>query len=205
MNALSASLVEALLERVAEAAASGIRLLVLKGSGRNFSAGFDFGGYEDQSEGELVLRFVRIEQLLQAVRHAPFDTMALSHGRNFGAGVDLICSCARRIGDPGATFRMPGLAFGLVLGSRRYAERVGGNRARVVLGEGLVFDTDEALADGFLTGRVPFAAWPDAIAAAAVGAGRLSPRRPQPSTTPPPAIRGPGISQISLLPPRGRA
>ncbi|WP_336490795.1 enoyl-CoA hydratase/isomerase family protein [Methylobacterium nigriterrae] len=174
MNALSASLVEALLEQVAEASASGIRLLVLKGNGRNFSAGFDFGGYEDQSEGDLVLRFIRIEQLLQAVRYAPFDTLALAHGRNFGAGVDLICSCARRIGDPGATFRMPGLAFGLVLGTRRYAERVGVTRARVVLGEGLVFDTNEALEDGFLTGQTPIAAWPDAIAAAADVATRLS-------------------------------
>jgi enoyl-CoA hydratase/carnithine racemase len=175
MNALSASLVEALLEQVAEAGAAGIRLLVLKGSGRNFSAGFDFGGYEDQSEGDLVLRFVRIEQLLQAVRHAPFDTLALAHGRNFGAGVDLICSCARRIGDPGATFRMPGLAFGLVLGTRRYAECVGGTRARAVLGDGVVFDANEALDDGFLTAQALTSAWPDAIAAAADAAGRLSP------------------------------
>lgn len=174
MNALSASLVEALLEQVAEAGAAGIRLLVLKGSGRNFSAGFDFGGYEDQSEGDLVLRFVRIEQLLQAVRHAPFDTLALAHGRNFGAGVDLICSCGRRVGDPGATFRMPGLAFGLVLGTRRYAERVGGSRARTVLGDGIVFDADEALKDGFLTTRIPAADWPDAIANAADAASRLS-------------------------------
>lgn len=175
MNALSASLVEALLEQVAEAGASGIRLLALKGNGRNFSAGFDFGGYEEQSEGDLVLRFVRIEQLLQAVRHAPFDTVALAQGRNFGAGVDLICSCARRIGDPGATFRMPGLAFGLVLGTRRYAERVGGTRARTVLGDGIVFDADEALEDGFLTARVPIAEWPEAVANAAEAAGRLSP------------------------------
>ncbi|AWN42808.1 enoyl-CoA hydratase/isomerase family protein [Methylobacterium durans] len=175
MNALSAALVEALLQQVAEAGNSGIRLLVLKGSGRNFSAGFDFGGYEDQSEGDLVLRFIQIEQLLQAIRHAPFDTLALAHGRNFGAGVDLICSCGRRIADPSATFRMPGLAFGLVLGTRRYAERVGGSRARIVLGDGIVFDAEEALADGFLTERIPTAEWPEAIANAAEAANRLSP------------------------------
>ncbi len=175
MNALSATLVEALLEQVAEAGRAGIRLLVLKGNGRNFSAGFDFGGYEDQSEGDLVLRFVLVEQLLQAVRHAPFETMALAQGRNFGTGVDLICSCGRRIGDPDATFRMPGLAFGLVLGTRRYAERVGEARARAVLGDGLVFDADEALQDGFLTGRVPIPEWPEAVANAVEAACRLSP------------------------------
>ena len=151
MNALSGPLGDALLAQVEGAATSGVRLLVLKGEGRNFSAGFDFGGYEEQSEGDLLLRFVRIEQLLQAVRHAPFDTMALAHGKNFGAGVDLICSCARRVAEASSTFRMPGLGFGLVLGTRRYAERVGGARARAVLGDGVTFGAEEALSDGFLT------------------------------------------------------
>ncbi len=175
MNALSATLVEALLAQVREAATSSVRLLVLKGNGRNFSAGFDFSGYEEQSEGDLSLRFVRIEQLLQAVRYAPFDTLALAHGRNFGAGVDLICSCARRVADTGATFRMPGLGFGLVLGTRRYAERVGPTRARAVLGDGMVFDAGEALADGFLTRLAPSADWTGIVATLSETARQLSP------------------------------
>lgn len=175
MNALSAPLVDALLDEVEGAGEDGTRLLVLKGAGRNFSAGFDFGGYEAQSEGDLLLRFVRIEQLLQALAHAPFDTLALAHGRNFGAGVDMICACARRVGDPAATFRMPGLSFGLVLGTRRYAERVGGTKARLVLQEGRVFDAREALADGFLTALAGTDAWPEAVANAADAARRLSP------------------------------
>ncbi|MCE4225026.1 enoyl-CoA hydratase/isomerase family protein [Methylobacterium sp. C25] len=175
MNPLSATLVEALLAQVHEAAESGVRLLVLKGNGRNFSAGFDFGGYEEQSTGDLVLRFIRIEQLLQAVRYAPFDTLALAHGRNFGAGVDLICSCARRIADPAATFRMPGLGFGLVLGTRRYAERVGPTRARAILGDGLVFDAKEAMADGFLTRLSPSAEWTDLVSTVSETATQLAP------------------------------
>lgn len=172
MNALSGPLVDALLTEVEHAAGSGVRLLVLKGEGRNFSAGFDFGGYEEQSEGDLLLRFVRIEQLLQAVRHAPFDTMALAHGKNFGAGVDLICSCARRVADASSTFRMPGLGFGIVLGTRRYAERVGGTRARRVLGDGETFTAQEALADGFLTALAPKEGWAAAVEAAG---SKLSP------------------------------
>ncbi|GLS45667.1 enoyl-CoA hydratase/isomerase family protein [Methylobacterium brachythecii] len=175
MNAFSGALVEALLAQVQEAAASGVRLLVLKGNGRNFSAGFDFGGYEEQSTGDLVLRFIRIEQLLQAVRYAPFDTLALAHGRNFGAGVDLICSCARRVADPAATFRMPGLGFGLVLGTRRYAERVGSTRARAILGDGLVFDAKEALADGFLARLAPSAEWADIVSTSSETSTQLTP------------------------------
>lgn len=173
MNALSAALVEALLAQVDAAQAKGVRLLVLKGAGRNFSAGFDMGGIEAQSEGDLVLRFVRIEQLLQALRHAPFDTMALAHGRNFGAGVDLIAACARRIATPDASFRMPGLRFGLVLGTRLFAERVGAERARAIHQVSQAFQASEALEWGFLTEIASQEHWGPVIAKVQAAAGAL--------------------------------
>jgi len=173
MNALSGSLVDALLDAIEAAEKRATSLLVIRGEGRNFSAGFDFGGFEEQSEGDLVLRFVRIEQLLQKLYHAPFDTLALAHGKNFGAGVDIICSCSRRVATQSATFQMPGLKFGLVLGTRRYAERVGNSQARRVLQEGLAFDATEARAAGFLTGVAEQAEWPAEIAAATRAAEAL--------------------------------
>jgi enoyl-CoA hydratase/carnithine racemase len=175
LNALSATLVESLLAEVNTAYCDGTRLLVLRGNGKCFSAGFDMGEYEAQSEGDLVLRFIRIEQLLQAVRHAPFDTLALVHGRNFGAGVDLVCACARRIATPEATFRMPGLRFGLVLGSRLFAERVGSERARHVLQQSQTFAAPEAHAWGFLTEVAAQDQWPAAIERAGEAAAALSP------------------------------
>ncbi|MCR2153265.1 hypothetical protein NSX49_23710, partial [Salmonella enterica] len=72
-----------------------------------------------QSEGDLLLRFVRIETLLQRVAASPCLTVGLAHGRNFGAGVDLFGACKWRVSAPDASFRMPGLKFGLVLGTRR--------------------------------------------------------------------------------------
>ena len=62
-NALDAETVERLLATVADARAAGARALVLEGAGRNFCAGFDFAGYQEQSAGDLLHRFVRIEQL----------------------------------------------------------------------------------------------------------------------------------------------
>ncbi|MEO5694312.1 MAG: enoyl-CoA hydratase/isomerase family protein [Usitatibacter sp.] len=174
MNALSAGLVDALLAAVDAAYRDGTRLMVLRGNGKNFSAGFDMGGYEAQSEGDLVLRFIRIEQLLQAVRHAPFDTLVLAHGRNFGAGVDLICACAHRIATADATFRMPGLHFGLVLGSRLFAERVGLVRARQVLQVSQTFTSTDAQSWGFLTDVKPQEQWAEAIEGAEKAASHLS-------------------------------
>ena len=167
LNALSGPLVEALLVEIEAACHDGTRLLVLRGSGRCFSAGFDMADVSDQSAGDLVLRFVRIEQLLQGVAHAPFDTLALCHGANFGAGADLAASCARRIGSPDCSFRMPGLQFGLVLGTRRLAARIGGDAARAILGGSRTFRADEALSLGFLTGIVEPDVWLDVIEQAA--------------------------------------
>lgn len=175
MNALSAELVEALLREVTEAYRDGTRLAVLSGEGKNFSAGFDMAGFESQSEGDLVLRFVRIEQLLQAVRHAPFATLALAHGKNFGAGADLVCACGRRVASAEASFRMPGLRFGLVLGTRMLADRVGGQRARQVLETSQTFNAAEALDWGFLTDVAPRDGWDAFTEKAVASAATLAP------------------------------
>lgn len=161
MNALSAELVDALIAALDEAEAQGAKLIVLKGEGKNFSAGFDFGDWQSQSEGDLLLRFVRIETLLQRLAASPCLTVALAHGRNFGAGVDVFGACKWRISAPDATFRMPGLKFGLVLGTRRFAALVGAERARVVLEQAATFSAEEALRDGFATRLAVAQEWPD--------------------------------------------
>lgn len=159
-NALSAALVEQLLQTLAEAQAQSVSLLVLRGEGSNFSAGFDFTDYEQHSEGDLVLRFVRIEMLLQALAYGPFATLALAHGNNFGAGVDLIAACRARWAAPQSRFRMPGLKFGLALGTRRLAELVGENQAYSLLESARSFDAAQAQEIGFLQGQLEPAAWP---------------------------------------------
>ncbi len=160
MNALSAELVEALIAAVDGAPAQGAQVIVLQGEGRNFSAGFDFGDWEAQSEGDLLLRFVRIETLLQRVAASPCLTVGLAHGRNFGAGVDLFGACKWRISAPDASFRMPGLKFGLVLGTRRFGALVGAERARALLERASPFSADEALRDGFVSRMALPDAWP---------------------------------------------
>lgn len=162
-NALSASLVEALIAAVREAEAAGAQVLALRGEGRNFSAGFDFGGYETESEEDLVRRFVRVETLLQAVARSRCLTVAFAHGRNFGAGVDLFAACRWRVAAPDATFRMPGLAFGLVLGTRRFAAIVGRERARAILESLTTFDATRAHGMNFVTHVAPEHAWPGVI------------------------------------------
>lgn len=174
-NALSASLVEALLDAVEYAATDGTRLLILEGAGPHFCAGFDFSDLQAQSEGDLALRFIRIETLLQTLHHAPHQTLALAHGRVFGAGADLVASCGLRVAEPGTTFRLPGLRFGVVLGTRRLAQRIGTDRARAILSGSVTFDADAALADGFLTQVAAREQWPGLVAQARETADALTP------------------------------
>ena len=165
-NALSAALVEALTDAVEYAGTDGTRLLILDAAGSHFCAGFDFTDYETASDGDLALRFIRIEMLLQALYHAPYETLAFAHGRFFGAGADLVASCGVRVAAPDTAFRLPGLRFGVVLGTRRLAERVGADHARDILSASRTFDTEEALSIGFLTRIAAQNDW-DAIAASA--------------------------------------
>jgi enoyl-CoA hydratase/carnithine racemase len=159
-NALDATLTEALFVAVQQACNDGTRLLVLTGAGRHFCAGFDFSELETQSEGDLLQRFVRIEQVLQMLWHAPLATLALAHGSSFGAGADLVCACERRIAAPGSRFRMPGLRFGLALGTRRLAARIGPTAARQVLATSAVFESEEAVRLGFVDVIVASDEWP---------------------------------------------
>lgn len=158
-NALSAELVEALIQAVDAAHADSAEVIVLRGEGKNFSAGFDFSGWKDASEGDLVLRFVRIEMLLDKIARSPAVTIACAHGRNFGAGVDLFGACKRRIAEADATFRMPGLNFGLVLGTRRFAACVGRDAAREIQSSTRTFDAAEAQRLGFVTEAASIDDW----------------------------------------------
>ncbi|WP_353234003.1 enoyl-CoA hydratase/isomerase family protein [Diaphorobacter ruginosibacter] len=162
-NALSADLVEALLDAVQQARAQQVPLLVLQGAGASFSAGFDFTGYEEQSEGDLLLRFVRIETLLQEIAYGPFATLALAHGNNFGAGVDLLAACRHRHCAPQSRFRMPGLKFGLALGTRRLAALVGESNAYSLLETTATFDDEHARRIGFMHGAQARDEWPELI------------------------------------------
>jgi enoyl-CoA hydratase/carnithine racemase len=175
LNALSAELVEALIDAFDEAAVAGVPVVALRGEGRCFSAGFDMSDVALQTDGDLLLRFVRIETLLQRVALSPCMTVAFAHGRNFGAGVDLVAACKLRVAAPDTTFRMPGLKFGLVLGTRRFAAIVGTLEARRLLETAATFEADHAFHIGFVERVSAREQWQEIIADATARAAVLTP------------------------------
>tara|TARA_Y100001934_G_scaffold273669_1_gene364362 strand:+ start:4342 stop:5088 length:747 start_codon:yes stop_codon:yes gene_type:complete len=174
-NALNESLVTSLLSAVRSAAAEDTRLLTIRGAGDRFSGGFDLGGLDQEDDASLAKRFIDIETLLQEIYHAPFATLALVKGVAFGAGADLAGVCEQRIAAPGTIFRMPGLQFGVVLGTARFAHRVGTDTARAILVENRSFDAEQALEMGFLTGVADEPVWDILEERTAESARRLDP------------------------------
>jgi enoyl-CoA hydratase/carnithine racemase len=151
-NALSAELVDALIERVAQTCADPqAKALVIRANGAHFCTGFDLSNLATSSEGDLLQRFVRVEQLLQLLWTAPIRTIALAQGRTWGAGADIFAACEVRLCTADTTFRFPGARFGIVLGSRRLAERVGTDAARRWILDGAEATADAALKAGFAT------------------------------------------------------
>jgi enoyl-CoA hydratase len=151
-NALSATMVEALIGAVGRACADPeVHTLALAGAGRHLCTGFDMSGLEAARDGDLLLRFVRIETLLDAIWRAPVRTVAIATGRTWGAGADLFAACDLRLATGDASFRFPGAAFGIVLGTRRLAERVGTERAREWIAQGATVEASQAAAAGLVS------------------------------------------------------
>lgn len=143
-NALDEATVEALIEALETASSSGARALVFEGNGRHFCTGFDLPA-SGATDAVLLHRFVRIELFLQSCYRAPFITMAVAHGRTFGAGADLFAACDRRIALSDASFAFPGAGFGILLGTRRLVARTGADAARTLIRTGQTIGADEAM------------------------------------------------------------
>ncbi len=150
-NALSPDAVEKISSALDRATDDGVRLIVLRGAGKHFCTGFDLSDVERCSDGDLLLRFVRIELLLQKIYRSPVMIVGLGHGRVYGAGADIFAACERRIAIVGSSYAFPGTGFGLILGTRRLGVRVGNDIARRVLIEGQTLTHADASAIGLAT------------------------------------------------------
>jgi len=174
LNALSADMIEALILGLEEAVSIRAHLVIFRGEGNSFSAGLDLSNIDKQSDADLLHRFVRIEQLLQIIYKLPISTLALVHGKCFGAAADIVSVCKHRIASPETSFRMPGLQFGIVLGTRRLAQLIGSDKANEFLETSRIFSADEGLKSQFLTGINSMDSWPEIINKLAKNASNLS-------------------------------
>lgn len=159
-NALGVPLVDALIDALDEATQRRVHSVIIDGNGPAFCAGLDLADMDDKRDADFVLQLVRIEILLQQVHRAPFQTLALAHGAAFGAGADLLAACRVRVATLDLKIAFPGVRFGVLLGTRRLAARIGAVAADRILGDGATLSGEQALALGLVGELAPREDWP---------------------------------------------
>jgi enoyl-CoA hydratase len=136
-----------------------LRVLVLTGSGRAFSAGYHLGDLHEQSEGGGsaggVPSFEAMTDRLEAVR---VPTICRLNGGVYGGSTDLALACDFRIGHDGVEMFMPAGRLGVhyyEAGLRRYISRLGLNAAKRLFLTAEKLDAQELLRIGYLTELAP--------------------------------------------------
>ena len=147
-----------LFERVEADAA--IRVLVLTGTGRAFSAGYDLNSVaeratsatEEQSAGSA------FEVVVNRLEDLAVPTICRLNGGVYGGSTDLALACDFRIGIDTSEMFMPAARLGLHYyksGIVRYVSRLGADNARKLFLTAEKISAPEMLRIGYLTAMVP--------------------------------------------------
>jgi enoyl-CoA hydratase/carnithine racemase len=122
MNAFTASMWQALPERLAEAEADdSIRVIVLRGEGtRAFSAGADISEFESARSGaDAVAAYDALnDAAFQALSRCSKPTIAMIHGFCLGGGLAIALCTDIRLADEKAEFAIPAAKLGLGYNAR---------------------------------------------------------------------------------------
>ncbi|MEU4236451.1 enoyl-CoA hydratase/isomerase family protein [Actinoplanes sp. NPDC026619] len=155
-----------------------VRVVIVRGEGRAFSAGLDLSvarGDGDSSLARLAHlspqesadRIAGFQSAFTWLRNPSIVTIAAVHGHAIGAGFQLALNCDMRILADNAKFSMAEVTLGLVPdlgGTKRLAELVGPSRALEICLTGRRIPADEADRIGLATAVVPAAELSGAVA-----------------------------------------
>jgi enoyl-CoA hydratase/carnithine racemase len=141
------------------AADASVRVAVLTGAGRAFTAGMDVRVLRDLDPAAARRLITALHDALDAVHRAPFPTIAAVNGPALGAGFELALACDLRLAAQEATLGLPEVRVGVpsVIQAALLPSLVGPGRAAEMLLLGEAVPAAEALAWG-LVNRVVSAA-----------------------------------------------
>ncbi len=160
-NALSADLVAALSDALAEAAQDdSLRVVVLAGAGSVFSAGADLAALKalrDASFEDNLADSERLGRLFEAILRHPKPVVARVHGHAIAGGCGLAAACDFSIAAHSATLGFSEVRIGFVpaLVATFVTRKVGETAARDLFLRGHRVDAEEAARIGLVTQCVP--------------------------------------------------
>ncbi len=158
LNLLDPELIDALRTTFTELAADpSVRVAVLTGRGRAFTAGMNVHVLHDLDVPRAKTLITALHAAIESVHHAPFPVLAGVNGHCLGAGFELALACDLRIAASGATFGLPEVRVGLpsVIEAALLPGLVGPGRAAELLLTGEAIDAARAEAWGLVNRVVP--------------------------------------------------
>jgi enoyl-CoA hydratase len=146
-----------LFERIEADAA--IRVLVLTGTGRAFSAGYDLGSIAERAANdETQTAGSAFETVVDRLEDLAIPTICRINGGVYGGSTDLALACDFRIGVDSGEMFMPAARLGLHYyksGIARYVSRLGVDNAKKLFLTAERIPATEMLRIGYLTAMVP--------------------------------------------------
>lgn len=132
-----------------------VRVVVLRGQGKSFSAGADLNWMQrmvDYSEKENQADAEALADMLLGIRHCPKPVIACVHGAAIGGGTGLVAAADIALAAPAARFAFSEVRLGLIPAviSPFVIERIGLTAARRYMLTAERFDAEEALRIGLI-------------------------------------------------------
>jgi enoyl-CoA hydratase/carnithine racemase len=136
-----------------------VRCVIITGTGRAFSAGYDIGAipadsFERDAEALVAHPF---HAAMEAVSAHPYPVVAAINGHCLGGGLELAVRCDLRLCAAGAKLGMPPAKLGLIYGHtglERFIDVIGVANTRDLFLTGRTIDADRALAMGLVNAVV---------------------------------------------------
>lgn len=139
------------------AADPSVRVAVLTGSGRAFTAGMNVHVLRDLDVAGAKALITSLQAAIGAVHHAPIPVIAALNGAALGAGFELALACDLRIAAAGARLGLPEVRVGVpsVIEAALLPPMVGPGRAAEMLFSGEPITAEEAFGWGLVNRVVP--------------------------------------------------
>jgi enoyl-CoA hydratase len=135
-----------------------IRVVVLTGTGRAFSAGYDLGSIAQRAaNAQEQVAGSTFEVVVNRLEDLGLPTICRLNGGVYGGATDLALACDFRIGVDTAEMFMPAARLGLhyyASGIKRYVSRLGADNAKRLFLTAEKIDAAEMLRIGYLTSLV---------------------------------------------------
>jgi enoyl-CoA hydratase len=137
-----------------------IRVLVLTGTGRAFSAGYDLNSIAERAASAVEQKSAgsAFETVVNRLEDLALPTICRLNGGVYGGATDLALACDFRIGVDTAEMFMPAALRGLHYyksGIERYVSRLGVDNAKMLFLTAQKIGAPEMLRIGYLTAMVP--------------------------------------------------